>query len=149
MSVGQVYCTFISYISIYSINNLSVSLSGQATKGKNVKIRTTIFSVPNWHKSLIFPVHIPLICEHLFYKYFVSWSVGQAKKGRNVKISKHKFLSCYLKKDFFLVRLIWSMIIYSVNISSICLLVKLKKKRKMSRKVSWFSVFWCLYIQTF
>ena len=31
-------------------------------------------------------VHIHIIYEHLFYKYFVRRSVGQASKERNVKI---------------------------------------------------------------
>ena len=29
-------------------------------------------------------MQIPLIYEHLFYKYFVRWSVGQATKGIDV-----------------------------------------------------------------
>ena len=41
---------------------------------------------------MIFSVHIPLIYEHIFYKYFVCQSTSQATKGRNVKILKHDFL---------------------------------------------------------
>ncbi len=40
-----------------------------------------------------FAVHIPLMYKHLFYKYFVRRSVGQATEGRNVKIWKRNFLS--------------------------------------------------------
>ena len=49
------------------------------------KYRNAIFSVPNSYKSIIFPVHIPHIYEHLVYKYFVRRSVGHATKARNVK----------------------------------------------------------------
>ncbi len=45
-----------------------------------------IFSAPNWDKVISFFVHISLIYDHLFYKYFVRRSVDQAKKVRNVKI---------------------------------------------------------------
>ena len=40
-----------------------------------------IFSAPNWDIDLIFFVQIPLINEHLFYKYFVRQSVGNATKS--------------------------------------------------------------------
>ena len=43
-------------------------------------------------KDCFFSVHIPLIYEHLFYKYLVRLSVSQATKGRNVKIWKNDFL---------------------------------------------------------
>ncbi len=33
-----------------------------------------------------FSVHIPLLYEHLFYKFFVRRSVSHATKGRNVKV---------------------------------------------------------------
>ena len=52
---------------------MSVCMSGL---GGNV-----IFSAPIQDRALIFCVHIPLVYEHLFYKYFVRWSVGQATKG--------------------------------------------------------------------
>ncbi len=47
--------------------------------------RKAIFSAPNRERLLIFSVHLPLIYEHLFYKYFVRRSVGQATNGQNVK----------------------------------------------------------------
>ena len=40
-----------------------------------------IFSAPNWDIAPIFFVQIPLINEHLFCKYFVRLSVGNATKG--------------------------------------------------------------------
>ena len=40
-----------------------------------------IFSAPNWDIDQIFLVQIPLINEHLFCKYFVRLSVGNATKG--------------------------------------------------------------------
>ncbi len=43
-----------------------------------------IFSAP--HRALIFCVHIPFVYEHLFYKYFVRLSVGQATKGKRASI---------------------------------------------------------------
>ena len=45
-----------------------------------------ILSAPNYDRGLIYSVQIRLIYEHLYYKYFVRRSVGQATKGRNVKI---------------------------------------------------------------
>ena len=39
-----------------------------------------IFSAPNWDIASIFFVQIPLINEHLFCKYFVRLSVGNATK---------------------------------------------------------------------
>ncbi len=47
-----------------------------------------IFSAPNLDRNKKNSVHIPLIYEHLFYKYFVRRSVDQATKGRNVKKAK-------------------------------------------------------------
>ncbi len=41
-----------------------------------------IFSVPKKDKALILCVHIPLVYKHLFYKYFVRWSIGQVTKGK-------------------------------------------------------------------
>ena len=41
-----------------------------------------IFSAPNRDRDLFFSVHIPLIYEHLFFKYFVRRSAGQATKGK-------------------------------------------------------------------
>ena len=40
-----------------------------------------IFSASNWDLAPIFFVQIPLINEHLFCKYFVRLSVGNATKG--------------------------------------------------------------------
>ena len=40
-----------------------------------------IFSAPNWDIAPFFYVQIPLINEHLFCKYFVRLSVGNATKG--------------------------------------------------------------------
>ncbi len=40
-----------------------------------------IFSAPNWDIAPFFCVQIPLINEHLFCKYFVRLSVGNATKG--------------------------------------------------------------------
>ncbi len=57
---------------------MSVRMSGLGEK--------PIFLAPNRDRDLFFSVHIPLIYEHLFYKYVVRPSVGQAAKGRNVKI---------------------------------------------------------------
>ena len=52
-----------------------------------------IFSAPNCDRAPIFVVvQIPLINEHLFCKYFVRQSVGQATKGIDIKIKKHDFL---------------------------------------------------------
>ena len=40
-----------------------------------------IFSAPNLDRAPVFFVQIPLINEHLFCKYFVRLSVGNATKG--------------------------------------------------------------------
>ncbi len=40
-----------------------------------------IFSAPNWDIAPIFFVQIPLLNEHLFCKYFVRLSVGNATKA--------------------------------------------------------------------
>ena len=37
-------------------------------------------------RALILCVHIPLVYEHLFYKYFVRLSVGQATKGKSASL---------------------------------------------------------------
>ncbi len=44
-----------------------------------------IFSAPVY-KALIFCVHIPLVYEHLIYKYFVRRTVGQATKGKRASL---------------------------------------------------------------
>ena len=36
--------------------------------------------------NMIFCVHIPLVYEHIFYKYFVRRSVGQATKGKRASL---------------------------------------------------------------
>ncbi len=41
--------------------------------------------------GLISSMQIPLIYEHLFYKYSVRWYVSQAIKGRNVTLWKYEF----------------------------------------------------------
>ena len=77
----------------------------------------TIFSDPNWNKRLIFPVHISFINKHLFFKYSVRWSVGQATKGKNVKTWKCDFLAPYfnflyfinISYDFKQLRYLWMM----------------------------------------
>ncbi len=45
-----------------------------------------IFLAPIYDKALIFCVHIPLVYEHLFYKYFVRRSVVQATKGKRASL---------------------------------------------------------------
>ena len=45
-----------------------------------------IFSVPIYDRALIFCVHIPLVVEYLFYKYFVRRSIGQATKGKRASL---------------------------------------------------------------
>ncbi len=57
---------------------MSVCMSGL---GGNV-----IFLAPILDRALIFCVHIPLVYEHLFYKYFVLQSVGQATKGKRASL---------------------------------------------------------------
>ena len=80
---------------------------GQATKGRNVKIfykylfvslsvrlqnsemwinENVIFSALKKNRQMIFSVHIPLLYEHLFNRYFQGRSINQATKGWNVKI---------------------------------------------------------------
>ncbi len=44
-------------------------------------VNHVIFPAPNWDIAPIFFVQIPLINEHLFCKYFVRLSVGNATKG--------------------------------------------------------------------
>ena len=60
------------YVCLYVC--LSVCMSGL---GGNV-----IFSAPIQDKALIFCVHISLVYELLFYKYFGHRSVGQATKSK-------------------------------------------------------------------
>ena len=59
-------------------------------------------------------MHIPLIYVHLFYKYFVRRSDGQATKGRNVKCGKSKIQRASLFMDVvilvFLVREVFNTI---------------------------------------
>ncbi len=43
-------------------------------------------------------MHIPLVCEHLFYKYFVRQSVGQATKGKRASLLMDVVILVY--KDF-------------------------------------------------
>ncbi len=69
-------------LSIYSINIMSVGLS---KKGINVKIQKRLF-LGCYLRLILFCVHIPLVYEHLFYKYFVLRSVGQATKGKRASL---------------------------------------------------------------
>ncbi len=56
-----------------------------------------IFSAAIKDRGLnLFFVKIRLINAHLLHEYFVRQSVGQASKGRNVKIKKHDFLGLIL-----------------------------------------------------
>ena len=56
-----------------------------------------IFSDPNWDIAPIFFVQNPLINEHLFCKYFVRLSVGNATKGFAIYRCCHPCFSshCY------------------------------------------------------
>ncbi len=45
-----------------------------------------IFSAPIKDRALIFSVYIPLVYEHLFYKYCGGRSVGQATKGKRASL---------------------------------------------------------------
>ena len=47
-------------------------------------------------------MHIPLVYEHLFYKYFDRQSVGQATKGNNVKMSFRPQFQFSLVHTYFL-----------------------------------------------
>ena len=51
-----------------------------------------IFSAPNWDIAPIIFVQIPLINEHIFCKYFVRLSVGNATKGFATYGCWHPFL---------------------------------------------------------
>ncbi len=68
---------------------MSVRMS--TTFGGNV-----IFSAPNKDIAPIFCVQIPLINEHLFCKYFVRLSVGNATKGFATYGCFHP---CFYKKN--------------------------------------------------
>ena len=48
-------------------------------------------------------MHIPLVYEHLFYKYFVRRSVGQATKGKRASILMDVviFVTSTIAVDFF------------------------------------------------
>ena len=45
-----------------------------------------VFSAPILDEALIFCMHIPLVYESLFYKYFVRRSVVQATKGKRASL---------------------------------------------------------------
>ncbi len=79
--------TFLSNMSIYSIDILNVSLSVRPQKAEMLKYGNTIFSDF-------------FLCK--FYKSFVRWSVSQATKGSKVKLWKHNFLGPLIKIDDFL-----------------------------------------------
>ena len=64
-----------TFISNYSIKANVRPYVRQPRLGGNV-----IFSAPYWDIDPIFFVQIPLIYEHLFCKYFVRLSVGDATK---------------------------------------------------------------------
>ncbi len=89
------FSAYSSYIraSILQIFRPSVCMLGY----KRQKCKTMNFLVPIKDRVLIFSLHIPLIYEHLFCKFFVRRSVGQATKDRNVKICKRDFLVHYLR----------------------------------------------------
>ncbi len=44
------------------------------------------FLGPYIEQSSHFFCDIPLVYEHLFYKYFVRWSIGQATKGKRASV---------------------------------------------------------------
>ena len=48
--------------------------------------------------ALIFCVHIPLVYEHLFYKYHVRRSVGQATKGKRASLLMDVVILVYFVK---------------------------------------------------
>ncbi len=75
---------------------LSVCMSGL---GGNV-----IFPAPIYDRALIFCVHIPLVYEQLFYKYFVRRSVGQATKGKRASLLMDVVILVFC--------LIWSEVMY-------------------------------------
>ena len=70
-------CLFLVAKPLYNYLCPSVCMSGL---GGNV-----IFSDLIQDRALIFCVHIPFVYEHIFFKYFVRWSVGHVSKDRNVK----------------------------------------------------------------
>ncbi len=55
------------------------------------------FLAPIKDKALIFCVHIPLVYEHLFYKYIVRRSVGQATKGKRASLLIDVFILVFIK----------------------------------------------------
>ncbi len=58
---------------------MSVHLTVENGMKGNVNFLAAIYVI-----GLMFLVKIPLIYKHLFYKYFVRWSVSQATKDINV-----------------------------------------------------------------
>ena len=81
---------FPSSMSIYSLNILSFVL---ATKGIKIHTENVIYrlhlKIEVW---FFFCFKISVINEHIFYQYFVRWSVAKATKGKNVKKKKCDFL---------------------------------------------------------
>ncbi len=63
------------------------------------QVQGETFSVPRADRVLNLSMHIPLIYEHLFYKYFVRQSVGQATKAKELRylwmLSSLLFLIAY------------------------------------------------------
>ncbi len=49
--------------------------------GGNMILSATIYD-----RALNFSVHIPIVYEHLFYKYFLHRSVGQATNGKSASL---------------------------------------------------------------
>ncbi len=84
-----------------------------------------IVSAANQNSRQFLSVQIPLTYEHLIWKYFIRRSVGQAAKGRNLRLLELFFFR--LEVYFFLSRFLLPMIIYSVNILSVSLSVRLQK----------------------
>ena len=60
---------------IFSINLFLRQSVGQATKGSEMKYENVIFPSPNLDRRYFFSVYFPLICEHLYYNFFVRRTV--------------------------------------------------------------------------
>ncbi len=65
-----------------------------------------IFSAPNRDIAPIFCVQIPLINEHLFFKYFVRLYVGDATKGFASYGCFHPCLQIYLEVFFLFFKMV-------------------------------------------
>ncbi len=85
---------------------LSVCMSGL---GGNM-----IFSAPISDRALIFCGHIPLVYEHLFYKYFVRQSVIQATKDTRALLLLDVFILVFNLLFYFF--MIIPFLTFSMNI---------------------------------